>query len=84
MERPSSFDHFPLPDQWPSPTSPYRLMLGTPLPIDPDPVPPTPEEIQRRCEEVQATWTERERLKRLASFLSPWEPPRVILSTEGD
>ena len=40
---------------------------------------PTPDQIRAACEEIQAAWTDAERVKRTCgAYLSPrWEPPAV-------
>ncbi len=41
---------------------------------------PTPAEIQRACEEIQATWSRKERRRRdLERRFARWTPPTVAL-----
>ncbi len=45
------------------------------------PYAPSPRDIRRECERVQANWSERERRKRAGRAPgSMWMPPRVALS----
>jgi len=37
--------------------------------------PPTPDEIQRRCREVQSTWTDEVEIERRVTKPADWEPP---------
>lgn len=43
---------------------------------------PHPEEIRRRCLEIQKEWSPRERAKRAGVFgrPDPWEPPVVTVA----
>ena len=41
---------------------------------------PTPKEIRRACEEIQATWSPRERARRyLGPSAAEWTPPLIRL-----
>lgn len=39
---------------------------------------PTPKDIRRACEEIQATWSPRERAKRDRGPRAPWWTPQMI------
>lgn len=43
---------------------------------------PTEQEIAERCLEVQARWSERERLNRAGMTRFLWEPPRIAFDLE--
>ena len=42
---------------------------------------PTPKDIQRACQEIQATWSPRRRVQRERGLRAPWwTPPMIRLS----
>ena len=41
------------------------------------PVEPSPEEIARLCQEIQSTWTPKERQRRLVQPVLRWTPPGI-------
>jgi len=43
---------------------------------------PTEQEIAERCLEVQARWSEREKLNRAGMTRFLWEPPRIAFDLE--
>lgn len=54
------------------------IAIQTNLTYEGRPYAPTPKEIRRACEEIQATWSPRERARRYRGPCAAWWTPPMI------